>query len=423
MPEAIATPGKPMHILVSGIAWPPEAFLGRLLDGLLQKGMRITVATNQKPGKEWLERQGFSWLREPAWETGNILHLILNLGRAAVRAPKDLRLFYKVAAKEDRPKNSLAMLQRLLPYAGRRWDAIYFPWNSAAIERTALFDLGVPVVISCRGAQVNTAPYNPARADIITGLQATFKKATQVHCVSQDILHEALQWELEAEKAIVIRPAVDPHFFTPGPGKHSELDAFRIVSTGAFIWRKGYEYALLAIQQLKAAGIPVRYQVIGDGPERQRILYTIQDLGLQDCVQLLGKQPVNAVRDTLQQADAFLLSSLSEGIANVVLEAMACELPVVTTNCGGMREAVKDGVEGFVTPMRDPNAMAQALEKLWRDPALRSDMGKRGRKHVCDQFPLAGQINQFFDLFQELAESKNSQYDNITPENTPDYLR
>ncbi len=125
---------------------------------------------------------------------------------------------------------------------------------------------------------------------------------------------------------------------------------------------------MLAIQQLKAAGVPVQYQIIGDGPERQRILYTIQDLGLQDCTQLLGRQPPTAVRELLQQADAFLLASLSEGIANVVLEAMACGLPVVTTDCGGMREAVTDGVEGFVTPVRDPNAMAQALEKLWRDP-------------------------------------------------------
>lgn len=402
MPEAIDIPGKPMHILVSGIAWPPETFINRLLDGLLQKGMRITVASNSKPGKEWLERQGFSWLREPAWEARNLQHLILNLGRAVVTAPRDLRLFCQYCAEEDHLTASLAMLQRLLPYAGWRWDAIYFPWNSGAIERTSLFDLGVPVVISCRGAQVNTAPYNPARSDIIPGLQATFKKATRVHCVSQEILNEALQWGLEAEKAIVIRPAVDPNFFTPGPGKHPELDSFRIVSTGSFIWRKGYEYALLAIKQLKVAGVPVRYQVIGDGPGRQRILYTIQDLGLQDCVQLLGKLPANAVRDILQQADVFLLASLSEGIANVVLEAMACELPVVITDCGGMREAVTDGVEGFVTPVRDPNTLAQALEKLWRDPALRIDMGKQGRKRVCDQFPLEEQINQFFDLFQEL---------------------
>ena len=144
--------------------------------------------------------------------------------------------------------------------------SIYFPWNSGAIERMALFDLGMPVVISCRGSQVNIAPYNPARADHIQGLQATFKKAARVHCVSQDILSEALHWGLDPEKAAIIRPAVDPHFFTPGPGKRCRTeDTFRIVSTGALIWQKGYEYALLAIQQLEAAGVPVQYQIIGDG--------------------------------------------------------------------------------------------------------------------------------------------------------------
>jgi colanic acid/amylovoran biosynthesis glycosyltransferase len=140
--------------------------------------------------------------------------------------------------------------------------------------------------------------------------------------------------------------------------------------------------------------------VIGQGPEEQRLRYTIHDLGLEEQVQLLGKQPPEVVRTYLQAADAFLLSSLSEGIANAALEAMACGVPVVTTDCGGMREAVTHSVEGWLTPVRQPVAMAQALQKLWEDPALRPQMGTAGRHRVVKDFNLDQQISQFLDLFQ-----------------------
>ncbi len=396
---------KPLHILVSGVTWPPETFINRLLDGLLQKGVRITVATHKKPKEERQRREGLSWLLEPAWG-GNyllrLLRLVGNLGRATLLAPKELRLFCKLARQERGLIASLQMLQRLLPYAGRRWDVVYFPWNSGAIERMALFDLGIPVVISCRGSQVNTAPYNPDRTDFVEGLRSTLKKATLVHCVTQDIQDKAVQLGLDPNKAAIIHPAVDPCFFTPSNRQPFDRDVFRIVSTGGLIWQKGYEYALLAIQLLKSEGIPIQYHIIGDGPERHRVLFAISDLELQDCVQLLGRQPATVVRDTLQQADAFLLTSLSEGIANVVLEAMACGLPVVTTDCGGMREAVTDGVDGFVTPVRDPYYIAQALEKLWRDPALRQSMGEKARQRVLDDFSLEKQVGQFLDMFSSL---------------------
>ena len=118
----------------------------------------------------------------------------------------------------------------------------------------------------------------------------------------------------------------------------------------------------------------MRFEIIGDGPDRQRVLYTIHDLGLQECVRLLGKLAPDEVLHRLQQADAFLLSSLSEGISNAALEAMACGVPVVTTDCGGMREAVTDGEEGFVVPVRDAESMANALMKLAGDAGLRERM-------------------------------------------------
>ncbi len=108
------------------------------------------------------------------------------------------------------------------------------------------------------------------------------------------------------------------------------------------------------------------------------MLYTIHDLGLEGCVRLVGQLSADAVRQRLQNADAFLLSSVSEGLSNAALEAMACGLPVVATDCGGMREAITNGVEGLIIPVRDAPALAVALERLWRDPVLRLRVGADG---------------------------------------------
>jgi glycosyltransferase involved in cell wall biosynthesis len=222
--------------------------------------------------------------------------------------------------------------------------------------------------------------------------------------VSEAIRAEAEQYGLDRAKSVVIRPAVDPdEFRPPTPGDRSPADPFCVVSTGAVIWRKGYEYALSAIRLLVDRGVPVRYDIIGRGDENQRLLYTIHDLDLTGHVHWHGRLEPDEVVARLQKADVFLLSSLCEGISNAVLEGMACGLPVVTTAVGGMPEAVEDGVEGFLTPAGDARAIAASLTELWRRPELRRQMGAAGRARIRRDFRLADQVDAFIKLFRSVA--------------------
>jgi glycosyltransferase involved in cell wall biosynthesis len=82
---------------------------------------------------------------------------------------------------------------------------------------------------------------------------------------------------------------------------------------------------------------------------------------------------------------------------------MACGLPVVVTDCGGMREAVTDGVEGFVVPKRDPAGMARALTRLWGDPSLRDEMGRAGRARVLSDFTLSRETDEFEELYRAVT--------------------
>jgi glycosyltransferase involved in cell wall biosynthesis len=479
-----------MRLLITGINWPPETFLRRLIDGLVDGGAEVTVGSAQKPERE----ARVKWLPTPSWDASLPLRLLRLAGmaaRALLTSAADVKVLCASQCEENRrsgrsemiasncaerpkvplsprerdwgeispnqgrthcttepaeraalpplsseergwgevelplpvrgetrshrvqrfaslgrlPQNASQHLQtwnRLLPYAGRRWDIVYFPWNSAAIACLPVFDLGSPVVVSCRGTQVSVAPYNPERADIPNGLRATFAKAKAVHCVSQATLRDACRFGLDSARARVIRPAVDPDVFKPAPSRLPGDRPFSIITAGTLIWCKGHEWALQAIRRLVDDGVDVRFDIIGDGPDRQRVLYTIADLGLEARVCWLGRLAPEAVLARVQQADTFLLSSLSEGISNAALEAMACGVPIVTCDCGGMREAVTDGVEGFVVPVRDAEGLAGALLKLASDPALRERMGRAARARIEREFHLPGQIAQWLELLQSV---------------------
>jgi colanic acid/amylovoran biosynthesis glycosyltransferase len=326
-----------------------------------------------------------------------------------VRYPKALyrmlRILNERREKRSTLRERVVVLFRLLPFVGLKPDVLHFQWNSTAIECACLFDFfQCPTLVSCRGSQINVAPLNPQRSTIRDSLRESFARATAVHCVSEAIKQQATEYGLDSSKARIIRPAVDPDFFLHNRSLARKTAPFRLLSVGSLVWVKGYEYALLSVRRLLDSGLSVQFDIVGVGPERQRILYTVHDLGLVEHVHLLGKLSPTEIREQLASADAFLLSSVSEGISNAVLEAMASGLPVVTTDCGGMREVLRDGIEGFVVPVRDVNAMAEALRRIAADEELASRLARAARQRVECELNLKEQSKQFLQLYAHLVE-------------------
>ncbi len=396
---------RPLRLLVAGCAWPLETFLERLFEGLAAVGVDVTIAMPTPPNPAWLQANGIKWLRSPAWD-GPIPLRLFRLGEmalgAALSGHGDLGVLRPHVSSLPRGVPRLQAWNRLLPFVGRRADVIYFPWNSAAISHLALFDLGIPVVVSCRGSQVNIGPHQPDREDLRDGLRATLSRAAAVHCVSSAIEAEARLYGLEPAKSRVIRPSVDPEKFFPRRGPRALSGALRVIAIGSLSWKKGFAYALRALRIARDSGADVELEVIGEGAERQRLLFDIEDEGLSGHAHLAGELSPDEVPDRLRSADLFLLSSVSEGISNAALEGMATGLPVVTTDCGGMREAVSDGIEGIVVPVRDVGQMAAALGRLAADPGLRVRMGAAARNRILKEFTLARQAEAFTRLLENV---------------------
>jgi glycosyltransferase involved in cell wall biosynthesis len=305
------------------------------------------------------------------------------------------------------------LLKMCLPLARLRPDVIQFEWNIAAVDHLPLFDVwSCPVVTACRGSDVTVYPHVAHLRPYAKRLPDVMRQAAAVHCVSDALVREAGDFGLDPAKARVIRPAVDPRAFRPqSPNGRPAEDALRILMVGGLRWEKGHEYALEAIRLLADDGAQMQLELVGDPPdgatmissERARIVHTIADLGLEERVILRGGATPEQVSRLLASSDVLLHASVAEGIPNVVLEAMACGIPVVATDVGGVSEVVTDGVEGLVVAPRDPARLAGALLRLAADPSLRARMGTAGRKRIETDFTLDAQLDDLLAMYREVA--------------------
>ena len=164
--------------------------------------------------------------------------------------------------------------------------------------------------------------------------------------------------------------------------------------------QKALEVLFEAAALLLAEFPTLKVLVAGDGPERARLEEGARRLGVADTVLFLGiRRDVPAV---LAAVDVAVLSSDYEGSPLSVMEYMAAAKPVVSTRVGGVPELVKDDVHGLLVEPRDPEALAEAVTRLLRDPALAKRLGAEGRQRQQREFSLEAMVRRIEDLYEEL---------------------
>ena len=194
--------------------------------------------------------------------------------------------------------------------------------------------------------------------------------------------------ELASDQAILGRIGVDTRKWAPAKTHPEETSSrpFRIITVGRLHRVKGHDVLIRAVHHLVGQGRGVQLDIVGAGPERDRLDELVKQSGLTGQVQIRGSLSEDQIIDLMNQADLFALASLAEPLGVAYMEAMAMGLPTIGTNAGGVPEIITDGQNGLMVPPSDVMALAQGITRLMDDPQLRRRLSLAGRQSIVEKF-------------------------------------
>jgi len=221
-------------------------------------------------------------------------------------------------------------------------------------------------------------------------LSYSLKNCYRVLPVSNDLEKRILSLGAEKEKVTVLRNAVDTDRFTPEKdnkirNKYKfKSDDIVILFVGHLEAFKGLFELIYAFNNVKKEKENVKLIIIGDGSQKIRSKKEINELGLEESVIFAGKIPPSEIHEFYQTSDIFVLPSHTDagGPPVVFIEAMACGLPVIGTDVGGIPEGIDDGVNGFIVPPESVEELTKKLEILVTDESLRKEFGSNSLKKI-----------------------------------------
>lgn len=216
---------------------------------------------------------------------------------------------------------------------------------------------------------------------------------------------------LEPDRVAAFPIGIDVEQFKPGrpdPDLRQELKlppGHRLVGLISYLRSyKGHEYFIEAAARVLPCAKDVTFLVVGEGPEEARLRERIASLGLSSNVRMLGFR--DDLLNVFRSLDVFVIPSVEgDTIPQVLMQALAMGLPVVSTTVGSIPDVVQDGKTGFVVPPRDAAALADRTLALLDDAALRMEMGRRGRALVEQEYSLARMLDRLEDVYAKVARA------------------
>lgn len=222
-----------------------------------------------------------------------------------------------------------------------------------------------------------------------------YRAAQAVICISQKVANQVAHYP--EVKHIVIHNGVDPNLFSPG----SEAAPLTILSVGNLIPIKGHALLLRAFAQASASGPDCRLEIIGDGPERERLVCLARELGIAERVTLRGRLSREAVAEAMKRCAIFALPSSYEGLGCVYLEAMSSAKPAIGCAGQGIEEIIENGRNGVLISPGSLDGLSSALRTLLLNPDFRARMGAASRATILQRHTLEHQAAQLAQLYQE----------------------
>ena len=312
-----------------------------------------------------------------------------------VYPPYELALASKMVNVAQYEKLDLLHVHYAIPHASAAYMA-------KQILKTQGID--IPVVTTLHGTDITLVGKDPSYAPVVT---FSINESDGITAVSEDLRKDTYQ-HFDIKKDI----AVIPNFIDLERFKKQKKDHFKtaicpngeklIVHTSNFRKVKRVEDVVRIFSKIRKQ-IPSKLLLVGDGPERVNIEELCRKLQICDDLRMLGK--LDAVEEVLSVADLFLMPSEKESFGLAALEAMACEVPVIASNAGGLPELVQDGINGFVSPIGDVKQMTEkALFILQEEnlPRFKANALQRAK-----EFDITNILPMYEDIYKKVKEEQD----------------
>jgi N-acetyl-alpha-D-glucosaminyl L-malate synthase BshA len=309
---------------------------------------------------------------------------------------------------DNYPPYSLALSTKMVEVARHnRLDVMHVHYAipnavSAVMAREILAPQPLPVVTTLHGTDVTLVGTDPnylettrwgiIQSDAVTAVSASLRRDTIEQLGIQNHI-DVIPNFIDPSRYENVRNSVCARRWArPGERLLVHISNFRPV--------KRVLDVVETFRRVHAA-VPSRLLMVGDGPERGKVEQHCREHHLCDAITFVGNLPL--VEEVLVGADLFLLLSETESFGLSALEAMACQVPVIATNAGGLPEVVEDGVTGFLLPVGDVEAMAAAALRLLRDDGLRRSFGEAGRRRAVEVFSQDKVVARYKAIYERVA--------------------
>jgi colanic acid/amylovoran biosynthesis glycosyltransferase len=210
--------------------------------------------------------------------------------------------------------------------------------------------------------------------------------------VSKSLRDKLLANGCPAERIRILHSGIDCSRFSFSVRHKEREEVTRLLGIGRFVEKKGWGYAIEAVARLIQSGRNAHFTIVGDGALRSDVEKKIADCGIQDSVTLLGWCEHREITGLLEESHILLAPSVTardgdlEGIPNVLKEAMAMGIPVISTWHSGIPELVEDGITGYLVPERDVEALTDRLIDVCDNPESWAEMGRKAREKIDAEF-------------------------------------
>jgi glycosyltransferase involved in cell wall biosynthesis len=372
-------------LLFANTEWYLYNFRLGLAKFLRSKGLEVVMMSPPGPYGARLEAAGFRWIP-------------VDMNRRSLNPWRELRLMAQIARilRREAPLLVHNFTIKCVVYG-----ALAARWAGVAARINAVAGMGH--IFSGKGFQVLLL------RPIVKALLGLALSGKTARLIVQNLDDQAALTDSGLIAKEFVRliggSGVDTSRFQPQATTRPS-GPMRVLLAARLLWDKGIGEYVEAARQLKHEGLNVEFLLAGDidpgnpasvsagDVDAWRVEGIVRPLGhVEDMVALLSEIDVMA-----------LPSSYGEGVPRSLIEAAACGLPIVTTDAPGCREIVEDGVNGLLVPVRDANALAQAIKRLHADPALRQTMGQAGREKVLREFDEQIVFEKTLAVYRELLE-------------------